>query len=91
MIVQFHSCGRVYLSVYGSKKRKKSDWISSMNYFYVLLIGLVLIHGIQAEAVYSQREITVRVEPGGIECFYERAQKNQIIDFEYQGNLLLLE
>lgn len=59
-----------------------------MMYFYVLLLGFVLIHGIQAEAVYSQREITVRVEPGAVECFYERAQKNQIIDFEYQGNLL---
>lgn len=53
-----------------------------MLYFYVLLVGL--IGGIRAEAVYSQREITVRVEPGAIECFYERVQKNQIIDFEYQ-------
>lgn len=44
----------------------------------------MLIHGIKSEAVYSQREVTVRVEPGAVECFYERAQKNQIIDFEYQ-------
>lgn len=57
-----------------------------MVYLYVLWMGLMLIHGIPAEAVYSQREITVRVEPGAIECFYERAQKNQIIDFEYQGD-----
>lgn len=47
-------------------------------------MGSLLIPGIQCEAVYSQREITVRIEPGAVECFYERAQKNQIIDFEYQ-------
>lgn len=44
----------------------------------------MLVHGIQAETVYSQREFTVRVEPGTTKCFYERTQKNQIIDFEYQ-------
>lgn len=55
-----------------------------MIYFYAVFASLMLANGIQAETVYSQREFTVRVEPGAIECFYERAQKNQIIDFEYQ-------
>lgn len=55
-----------------------------MIYFYVIFIGLLLAYGIRAETVYSQREFTVQVEPGAVECFFERAQKNQIIDFEYQ-------
>lgn len=44
----------------------------------------MLAQSINGEAVYSQKELTVRVEAGAIECFYERAQKNQIIDIEYQ-------
>lgn len=62
------------------------DKALSMIYVYASLfvLGVVLVHGSRAEAVYSQRELTVRVEPGAIECFYERARKNQIIDFEYQ-------
>ena len=44
----------------------------------------MLAQSIHGQAVYSQREFTVRVEAGAIECFYERAQKNQIIDIEYQ-------
>lgn len=50
----------------------------------ILLLCLTFIQSIKSEAVYLQREITVRVAPGAIECFYEKAQKNQIIDFEYQ-------
>lgn len=90
MIVQVDSYGRVCWSVCSSKS-ETCDWISSMIYFYVLSVGLALIHGIRAEAVYSQREVTVRVEPGAVECFYERAQKNQIIDFEYQGESQQIE
>lgn len=48
------------------------------------LACLMLVQTINAEAVYSQKELTIRVEAGAIECYYERAQKNQIIDFEYQ-------
>lgn len=50
----------------------------------ILLVYLMLAQTINAESVYSQKELTVRVDAGAIECFYERAQKNQIIDFEYQ-------
>lgn len=50
----------------------------------------MLAQAIRADGVFSQKEFTVRVEPGAIECFYERAQKSQIIDFEYQGIWLLL-
>ncbi|XP_055303470.1 transmembrane emp24 domain-containing protein 1-like [Sitodiplosis mosellana] len=50
----------------------------------IWLACLMFAQTINTEAVYSQKELTVRVEPGGIECFYERAQRNQIIDLEYQ-------
>lgn len=52
--------------------------------FCVIFLCLTIAQTITADAVYSQREFTVRVEPGAIECFYERARKQQIIDFEYQ-------
>lgn len=50
----------------------------------ILFASLMFINAVRGDAVYSQREITVRVDPGAIECFYEKALKNQIIDFEYQ-------
>lgn len=50
----------------------------------ILLTCLMFAQSINGEAVYSQKELTVRVEAGAIECFYERAQKNQILDIEYQ-------
>lgn len=50
----------------------------------VWFVCLLLIKTIRADAIYSQREITVRIDPGAIECFYEKALRNQIIDFEYQ-------
>lgn len=50
----------------------------------VWFVSLMLIKTIRADSIYSQREITVKIDPGEIECFYEKAQKNQIIDFEYQ-------
>lgn len=49
-----------------------------------VMLAMIYAQIINAEAVYSQKELTVRVAPGAIECFYERSQKNQIIDFEYQ-------
>lgn len=50
-----------------------------------ILIGFLLIaQHVSADAIHSQREITVRVEPGSIECFYEKVKPGQIIDFEYQ-------
>lgn len=55
-----------------------------MNKICVLIVSLMLVEAIRANGIYSQKEFTVRVEPGVIECFYERAQKNQVIDFEYQ-------
>lgn len=55
-----------------------------MHKFSILIGCLVLVHSINADNVYAQRELTVRIEPGAIECFYERSQKNQVIDFEYQ-------
>lgn len=61
-----------------------------MNKICVLIVCLMLAQAIRADGVFSQKEFTVRVEPGAIECFYERAQKSQIIDFEYQGIWLLL-
>lgn len=50
----------------------------------ILIVCLTHIKSIFADVLYSQKELTVLVEPGEITCFYERAQKNQIIDFEYQ-------
>lgn len=55
-----------------------------MHKFSILIGCLVFVHSINADNVYAQRELTVRIEPGAIECFYERSQKNQVIDFEYQ-------
>lgn len=55
-----------------------------MNSICVLLVILIFAQSINSEAVYSQRELTIRVEPGSVECFYEKSQKGQVIDFEYQ-------
>lgn len=55
-----------------------------MDKFSILIGCLVLVSTTKADSVYAQRELTVRIEPGAIECFYERSQKHQIIDFEYQ-------
>lgn len=55
-----------------------------MNNFGVIFVCFLFAQSLKADAVYSQKEFTVRIEPGAIECFYERTQKNQVIDFEYQ-------
>lgn len=55
-----------------------------MEKFSILIGCLMLTHYVKSDSVYAQREFTVRIEPGVIECFYEKAQKSQIIDFEYQ-------
>lgn len=55
-----------------------------MKEFGLLFVCLMVAQTINAEAVYSQKEFTVRIEPSAMVCFYEKAQKNQIIDFKYQ-------
>ncbi|XP_031627653.1 transmembrane emp24 domain-containing protein 5-like [Contarinia nasturtii] len=50
----------------------------------ILILCLMDTKTIGANDVYSQKEFTIQVEPGDIACFYEKAVRNQIIDFEYQ-------
>lgn len=52
--------------------------------FEILAVCSMFVQIINADTVYSQKEFTVQIEPGALECFYEKAHKNQIIDFEYQ-------
>lgn len=38
-----------------------------------------------------EREMTIQVNAGSVECFYERVEENHIIDIEYQVNKISLK
>lgn len=47
-------------------------------YFLVMLSLLV------GPTVCTEREMTISIEPGTTECFYQEAKLNEVIDIEYQ-------
>lgn len=53
-----------------------------MKQFCVLL--LAIIQTVIANTVQLQKELTIKIPPGAIDCFYEKAKTNQLIDIEYQ-------
>ncbi|XP_052868475.1 transmembrane emp24 domain-containing protein 5 [Anopheles cruzii] len=48
-----------------------------------VLIALI-VAGLPMHLSALQKEITINVEPGRIDCFYEQAKAGQTIDIEYQ-------
>lgn len=55
-----------------------------MDAFLVILNVLLLCGATYAGNIYLQREMTVRIDAGKIDCFFAKAFKNQVIDIEYQ-------
>lgn len=56
-----------------------------MEALFVVFGGLLMLGATNAAAnVYLQRELTVRIEPGKIDCFFAKAFDKQVIDIEYQ-------
>lgn len=56
-----------------------------MDVLFVLFNALLLLGATNAAGnIYLQRELTVRIEPGKIDCFFVKAFDKQVIDIEYQ-------
>lgn len=49
------------------------------NLYYLILASIIMCH------VYClEKEITINVQPGKEDCFYERVKNGEVIDLEYQ-------
>lgn len=80
--IHLHTLFLLYILV-GSKIALNIDMMKK-NYILLCCSMLIFVHSINANSVFTQKELTVLIAPGASDCFYTHALQNHIIDMEYQ-------